>query len=194
MREAGCNACRDSLHLNMAIDHRAALQDRRGCFGVNCVSFGSKMPCMRRSLRATVAVYFLVLVVNTGISAKSGPSIEISGDQQMAATPFEVRVWNNGNKRLAFCLSVCGTIIDTETSRAAPAFAIEKRAAKKWGEQPWGCGDAENNFTARVIQDGEVQKFRIKLSEAGTYRLRLAYKNVNADRVSSRCEAMEDPK
>jgi hypothetical protein len=149
---------------------------------------------MRRSLRATVPVYFLVLVVNTGISANNGLSIEISGDQQTAATPFEVRAKNNGNQRLAFCLSVCGAIIDTETSRAAPAFAIEKRAAKKWGEQSWGCGDAENNFTARVIQAGEIQKFRIKLSEPGTYRLGLVYKNVNADRVSSHCEAIEDSK
>jgi hypothetical protein len=149
---------------------------------------------MQRSLRAAAAVYFLVLLVSIGISANDGVAIEIVGDQQMTATPFEVRIRNDGNKRLTFCLSVCGTIIDTETSHAAPAFAVEKRTGKRWGEQPWGCGDAANNLTARVIQVGEIQKFRIKLPEPGTYRLRLAYKDVSADRVSSHCEAIEDPK
>jgi hypothetical protein len=163
-------------------------------FEVNCFSFGSKLSRMPRSWRAAAAVFFLVLLAGIGISANEDLAIEIVGDQQMAATPFEVRIRNDGNKRLTFCLSVCGTIIDTETNHAAPAFAVEKRTGKKWGEQPWGCGDAANNFTARVIQVGEVQKFRIKLAEPGTYRLRLAYKDVSADRVSSHCEAIEDPK
>jgi hypothetical protein len=190
MREARRNACRFTASA-FGSDSNSLNPPR---FEVNCFSFGSKLSRMQRSWRAAAAVFFLVLLVGFGISANEGLAIEIVGDQQMAATPFEVRIRNDGNKRLTFCLSVCGTIIDTETNHAAPAFAVEKRTGKQWGEQPWGCGGAANNFTARVIQVGEVQKFRIKLTELGTYRLRLAYKDVSADRVSSHCEAIEDPK
>jgi hypothetical protein len=148
---------------------------------------------MRRFLRSAAAICVLTLVVSTGISANDGLSMAIVGDQVVATKAFVVRIRNNGSKRQTFCLSLCGTIIDTDTTRSAPAFAVQMRVGKKWNDRPWGCG-AGNQFAPRVIQAGEIQDFRIKLAEPGTYRLRLAYKDVSADLVSSHCEAIEDTK
>lgn len=149
---------------------------------------------MKRLLQAAAAISLLIFVVNFGISASEDSlSIEILGDQHIAGNPLVVRIRNNGEKRLTYCMTMCGKLIDAETTAKIPAFTIQKRSRKRWDIQLWRC-DTGDSVASRVIHGAEVEEFKIKLLEPGTYRLRLPYKDVSVEGVGFHCEAIDDPK
>lgn len=129
-----------------------------------------------------------------GISASEDSlSIAVMEDQQVVGKLLTVRVRNNGDKRLTYCMTMCGKLIDAETSAKIPAFTIQKRTRKRWDIQLWRC-DSGDSVAARVIHGGEIEEFKIKIREPGTYRLRLPYKDVSVEGVGLHCEAIDDPK
>jgi hypothetical protein len=147
-----------------------------------------------RSLLQAAAVSILALFVNIGISeGVENLSIEVMGDQQVAGKPFVVRMRNNGDKRLTYCTTMCGKLVDAETSTKIPAFSIQKRMRKGWNIEVWRC-NSENGIAAHVMHGGEIEEFKIKILEPGAYRLRLPYKDVSVEDVGLHCEAIDDPK
>jgi hypothetical protein len=150
---------------------------------------------MRRLLRGSAALCVLVLIsstgIITGISAKDELSIQVVGDQQVAGKPFLVRIRNNGDKRLTFCLSVCGKILESGNTHPAPMFAVQMRVQKKWNKEVWAC-DPGGTSASSILHGGDMQEFTIKMSQPGTYRLWLAYKDVSVEGVESHCEAIKD--
>ena len=149
---------------------------------------------MRRLLQSAAAVCVLVLFINTRISeGVESLSIEVMGDEQVAGKPFLVRMRNNGDKRLTYCTTMCGKLVDAETSAKIPALSIQKRMRKGWNVETWRCNSGDS-VAARIIHGGEIEEFRIKILEPGTYRLRLPYKEVSVEGVGLHCEAIDDPK
>ncbi|MFZ1972904.1 MAG: hypothetical protein WAU89_08665 [Candidatus Acidiferrales bacterium] len=149
---------------------------------------------MRRLFYAAAAISLLIVLVNFGISANEDSlSLEVLGDQQVAGKAFVVRVRNNGDKRLTYCMTMCGKLIDAETTAKIPAFTIQKRSRKRWDIQLWRC-DTGDSVASRVIHGSEVEEFKIKLLDPGTYRLRLPYKDVSVEGVGLHCEAIDDPR
>lgn len=149
---------------------------------------------MRRLLQAAAAISLLVFLVNLGVSANEDSlSVEVLGDQQIAGKPFLVRIRNNGDKRLTYCTTMCGKLIDPDTTAKIPAFTVQKRNRKRWDIQLWRCNTGDS-VASRVIHGAEIEEFRIKLLEPGTYRLRLPYKDVSVEGVGLHCEAIDDPK
>jgi len=75
---------------------------------------------------SSICVLVLLLTSGTsdGISAKEDITIAVVGDQQVVGKPFAVRIRNNGEKRLTFCLGVCGELVVAGSGHAAPAFAV----------------------------------------------------------------------
>src|ERR1700723_4030272 len=94
---------------------------------------------MKRALSAAAIIGVLVLLVSTeasdGIPAKTDVTIAVVGDQQIVGQPFAVRIRNNGEKRLTFCLGACGMDVVMASGRPAPAFGGQAPKAKKWGEE-----------------------------------------------------------
>jgi uncharacterized cupredoxin-like copper-binding protein len=148
---------------------------------------------MRRCLGILAAAIVLVLLLGIGISASDELSIEVIGDQQVAATVFAVRVRNNGTRRLTYCITTCGKIVDVDTSHEVPAFTVQKRVRKRWEIEMLRC-DPDSTVVSRIIHPGEVKQFKIKLAEPGRYRLRLPYKEVSVEGVGAHCEAIDDLK
>jgi hypothetical protein len=149
---------------------------------------------MKRFLQAASVVCILVFLTNMGISASEDSlSIAVMEDQQVVGKLLTVRVRNNGDKRLTYCMTMCGKLIDAETSAKIPAFTIQKRTRKRWDIQLWRCASGDS-VAARVIHGGEIEEFKIKIMEPGTYRLRLPYKDVSVEGVGLHCEAIDDPK
>ena len=149
---------------------------------------------MKRFLQAAAAISLLILLINFGISANEDSlSLEVLGDPQIAGKPFVVRIRNNGDKRLTYCMTMCGKLIGSETTAKIPAFTIQKRNRKRWDIQLWRCNTGDS-VASSVIHGAEVEEFKIKLLEPGTYRLRLPYKDVSVESVGFHCEAIDDPK
>ncbi|MGC2722482.1 MAG: hypothetical protein WA224_00870 [Candidatus Acidiferrales bacterium] len=149
---------------------------------------------MRRLLQTAPAISLLIFLVNFGVSANEDSlSVEVLGDQQIAGKPFIVRIRNNADKRLTYCMTTCGKLIDAETTAKIPAFTIQKRSRKRWDIQLWRC-DTGDSVASRVIHGSEVEEFKIKLLDPGTYRLRLPYKDVSVEGVGLHCEAIDDPR
>jgi hypothetical protein len=149
---------------------------------------------MRRLLQVPAAICLLLFLVNAGISANEDRlSVEVLGDQQTAGKPFVVRIRNYGDRRLTYCTTMCGKLIDSETTAKIPAFTIQKRTRKRWDIQLWRCNTGDS-VASRIIHGSEVEEFKIKLLDPGTYRLRLPYKDVSVEGVGLHCEAIDDPK
>jgi hypothetical protein len=149
---------------------------------------------MRRLLLVSAAICLLLFLVNAGISANEDRlSVEVLGDQQIAGKPFVVRIRNYGDRRLTYCTTMCGKLIDSETTAKIPAFTIQKRTRKRWDIQLWRCNTGDS-VASRIIHGSEVEEFKIKLLDPGTYRLRLPYKDVSVEGVGLHCEAIDDPK
>jgi hypothetical protein len=144
---------------------------------------------MKRFFGAVAAVSILLLVWSIGISASDELSIDVTGDQQVAATPFVIRIKNNGTRRLTYCITVCGTIVDS--AHEAPALTVQKRDRKRWDLQVWRC-NPDSSVVSRIIHPGEVVEYKIKLAAPGRYKLRLPYKEVSVEGVGSHCEAIDD--
>src|SRR5580704_6293879 len=122
---------------------------------------------MRRMGRAAASVCVLVLLLTSGtsdgISAKEDITIAVVGDQQVVGKPFAVRIRNNGEKRLTFCLGACGAIVVAGSARLAPGFAVQARKGKKWSKELLTCtpgGDA----TSSILHGGEILEFTIKVT------------------------------
>jgi hypothetical protein len=152
---------------------------------------------MNRAVRLAAVVGVLLLVVTAtasdGVSAKDEVSIAVVGDQQVVGKPFAVRIRNNGEKRLTFCLGACGAIVVAGSARLAPGFAVQARKGKKWSKELLTCtpgGDA----TSSILHGGEILEFTIKVTQPGTYRLWLGYKDVSVEDVGAHCEAIRDGK
>jgi hypothetical protein len=152
---------------------------------------------MNRAVRLAAVVGVLLLVVTAtasdGVSAKDEVSIAVVGDQQVVGKPFAVRIRNNGQKRLTFCLGACGAIVVAGSARLAPGFAVQARKGKKWSKELLTCtpgGDA----TSSILHGGEILEFTIKVTQPGTYRLWLGYKDVSVEDVGAHCEAIRDGK
>ncbi len=148
---------------------------------------------MKRFFGVSAATAILVLVACIGISAGDELSIDVVGDQQVAAMAFVVRVRNNGTRRLTYCVTMCGKIVDADTSREVPAFTVQKREHKRWDIEIWRC-NPESSVVSRIIHPGEIEEFKIKLAEPGRYKLRLPYKEVSVESVGAHCEAIDDMK
>jgi hypothetical protein len=152
---------------------------------------------MRRLLFATALVCVLVLVVSTGVNSgiptKDELLIEVMGDQQVVGTPFEIRIKNNGDRRLTFCLQTCGRNIASADAHPLPAFAVQTRVRKKWSKEILGC-DPTTDANASILHGGEVQVFHAKVLQPGKYRLYLSYKEVSVEPVGAHCEAIKDGK
>jgi hypothetical protein len=152
---------------------------------------------MKRALSATAMIGVLALLLTTaagdGISAKEDVTIAVVGDQQVVGKPFAVRIRNNGEKRLTFCLGACSSIVVAGSARLAPGFAVQARKGKKWSRELLTCtpgGDA----TSSILHGGEILEFTIKVTQPGTYRLWLGYKDVSIENVGAHCEAIKDGK
>jgi hypothetical protein len=149
---------------------------------------------MRRLLPSAAAVCILVFFINIGISEGiENLSIGVMGDQQVAGQAFVVRLRNNGDKRLTYCTTMCGKLVDAQTSAKIPAFSIQKRMPKGWNIEVWRCNSGDG-VVAQIIHGGEIEEFKIKILDPGTYRLRLSYKEVRVEDVGLHCEAIDDPK
>src|SRR5271168_4625721 len=150
---------------------------------------------MKRALSAAAIIGVLVLLVSTeasdGISAKEEVTIAVVGDQQVVGKPFAVRIRNNGEKRLTFCLGACGVIVVAGSGRPAPAFAVQSRKGKKWSKQILSCTPGDD-ATSAILHGGEVLEFTIKVTQPGTFRLWLNYKDVSVEDVGAHCEAIKD--
>jgi hypothetical protein len=152
---------------------------------------------MKRALSAAAIIGVLVLLVSTeasdGISAKEEVTIAVVGDQQVVGKPFAVRIRNNGEKRLTFCLGACGVIVVAGSGRPAPGFALQARKGKKWSKEILTCAPGED-ATSSILHGGEILEFTIKVTQPGTYRLWLGYKDVSIENVGAHCEAIKDGK
>jgi len=152
---------------------------------------------MRRLLLAAAVMCVPVLVsttaVSPGIPAKSDLLIEVMGDQQVVGKPFQIRIKNNGDRRLTICLTACGRAIASADGHPLPAFAVQTRVRKKWSKEILGC-DPGSDATASILHGGEVQEFQAKMLQPGRYRLYLSYKDVSVEAVGAHCEAMKDGK
>jgi len=150
---------------------------------------------MKRALSATAALALLVFLVSTeasdGTSTKDDVSIAVVGDQQVVGAPFAVRIRNNGEKRLTLCLGACGVIVVAGGGRPAPAFAVQSRKGKKWSKQILSCTPGDD-ATSAILHGGEVLEFTIKVTQPGTFRLWLNYKDVSVEDVGAHCEAIKD--
>ena len=150
---------------------------------------------MKRALSATAALALLVFLVSTeasdGTSTKDDVSIAVVGDQQVVGAPFAVRIRNNGEKRLTLCLGACGVIVVAGSGRPAPAFAVQSRKGKKWSKQILSCTPGDD-ATSAILHGGEVLEFTIKVTQPGTFRLWLNYKDVSVEDVGAHCEAIKD--
>ena len=148
-----------------------------------------------RRLRHAAALCVLVLAVSTGVSSgtsdKPDITIAIVDDQLIAGKPFAVRIRNNGDKRLTFCLTGCGRGIESGNGHPVPGFAVQTRAKKKWNNALLGC-DPTPDSISNILHGGEVLEFSIKVLQPGTYRLWLAYKDVSVEDVGAHCEAIKD--
>jgi len=152
---------------------------------------------MNRAARLTATLGVLALLLTSapsdGLSAKEEVTIAVVGDQQVVGKPFVVRIRNNGEKRLTFCLGACGVIVVAGSARLAPGFAVQARKGKKWSKELQTCtpgGDA----TSSILHGGEILEFTIKVTQPGTYRLWLGYKDVSIEDVGAHCEAIRDGK
>jgi hypothetical protein len=152
---------------------------------------------MKRALSATAIIGVLVLLVSTqasdGIPTKDDITIAVVGDQQVVGRPFAVRIRNNGNKRLTFCLGACGGIVVAASEHLAPGFAVQARKGKKWNREILTCVPG-NDATSGILHGGEILEFTIKVTQPGTYRLWLSYKDVSVEDVGAHCEAIKDGK
>jgi len=152
---------------------------------------------MRQMGRAAVSVCVLVLLLTSGAgsgsSAKEDITIAVVGDQQVVGKAFAVRIRNNGEKRLTFCLGVCGEVVVAGSARLAPAFAVQSRMRKKWSKEILTCTPGAD-ATAGILHGGEVLEFTLKVMQPGTYRLWLPYKDVSVEDVGAHCEAIKDGK
>jgi len=150
---------------------------------------------MKRALSATAALALLVFLVSTeasdGTSTKDDVSIAVVGDQQVVGAPFAVRIRNNGEKRLTLCLGACGVIVVAGSGRPAPAFAVQSRKGKKWSKQILSCTPGDD-ATSAILHGGEVLEFMIRVTQPGTFRLWLNYKDVSVEDVGAHCEAIKD--
>jgi len=117
----------------------------------------------------------------------------VVGDQQVVGKPFAVRIRNNGEKRLTFCMGVCGEVVVAGSARPAPAFAVQSRTRKKWSKEIFTCTPGAD-ASAGILHGGEVLEFTIKVLQPGTYRLWLPYKDVSVEAVGAHCEAIKDGK
>jgi hypothetical protein len=84
---------------------------------------------------------------------------------------------------------LCGTIMDIKKGGPAPAFEIQIRTPKGWSNDLWGC-DVGNQAVPETIKTGDVEEFRIKLHEQGTYRLRLYYIIGTPEKAGDHCEGI----
>jgi hypothetical protein len=152
---------------------------------------------MKRALSAAAIVGVLVLLVSNkasdGIPVKDEVTIAVVGDQQVAGQPFAVRIRNNGEKRLTFCLGACGVIVVAGSKRPAPAFAVQARKSKKWSKEMLTCTPGDD-ATSSILHGGEILEFTIKVMQPGSYRLWLGYKDVSIEDVGAHCEAIKDGK
>ncbi len=48
--------------------------------------------------------------------------------------------------------------------------------------------------TSGILHGGEVREFTVKVTQPGTYRLWLGYKDVSVEDVGAHCEAFKDGK
>jgi hypothetical protein len=144
---------------------------------------------------SSICVLVLLLTSGTsdGISAKEDITIAVVGDQQVVGKPFAVRIRNNGEKRLTFCLGVCGELVVAGSGHAAPAFAVQSRTRKKWNKEVFTC-TPDADATSGILHGGEVLEFTVKVLRPGTYRLWLPYKDVSVEDVGAHCEAIKDGK
>ena len=142
---------------------------------------------------ASVCVLVLLLTSGTsdGISAKEDVTIAVVGDQQVVGKPFAVRIRNNGEKRLTFCLGVCGELVVAGSGRPAPAFAVQSRTRKKWNKEIFTCTPGAD-ATSGILHGGEVLEFTVKVTQPGAFRLWLRYKDVSVEDVGAHCEAIRD--
>lgn len=147
--------------------------------------------------RAAAIVCVLVLLLSSGAgngaAAKEDITIAIVGDQQVVGKPFAVRIRNNGQKRLTFCLGTCGVIVIAATARPAPSFAVQTRTRKKWSKEIMSCTPGEDAASG-ILHGGEIMEFSVKVTQPGTYRLWLGYKDVSVEDVGAHCEAIKDGK
>ena len=152
---------------------------------------------MKRALSAAAIIGVLVLLVSTeasdGTPAKDEVSIAVVGDQQVVGKPFAVRIRNNGEKRLTFCLGSCGVIVVAGSGHPAPAFAVQARKGKKWSREVLSCSPGDDALSS-ILHGGEILEFTIKVMQPGTYRLWLGYKDVSIEDVGAHCEAIKDGK
>ena len=152
---------------------------------------------MKRALSATAVIAVLVLLVSTeasdGISVKEDVTIAVVGDQQIVGKPFAVRIRNNGEKRLTFCLGACGVIVVAGSGRPAPTFSVQARKGKKWSKEILSCTPGAD-ATSSILHGGEILEFTIKVMQPGTFRLLLNYKDVSIEDVGAHCEAIKDGK
>jgi len=152
---------------------------------------------MKRALSTTAIIGVLLLLISTaasdGISAREDVTIAVVGDQQVVGKPFAVRIRNNGDKRLTFCLGSCGVIVVAGSGRPAPGFAVQARKGKKWSKEILSCAPGED-ATSGILHGGEILEFTIKVMQPGTYRLWLGYKDVRIEDVGAHCEAIRDGK
>jgi hypothetical protein len=152
---------------------------------------------MRQMGQAAASVCVLVLLLTSGtsdgISAKEDITVAVVGDQQVVGKPFAVRIRNNGEKRLTFCLGVCGEVVVAGSGRPAPAFAVQSRTRKKWSKEIFTCTPGAD-ASAGILHGGEVLEFTVKVLQPGTYRLWLPYKDVSVEDVGAHCEAIKDGK
>jgi hypothetical protein len=147
--------------------------------------------------RAAASVCVLILLLTSGTSNGSPTlgdiTIAIVGDEQVVGKPFAVRIRNNGEKRLTFCLGACGGIVVAGGGHLAPGFAVQARTRKKWNREIWSCtpgGDA----TSAILHGGEILEFTVKVTQPGAFRLWLKYKDVSVEDVGAHCEAIRDGK
>ena len=150
-----------------------------------------------RRLRHAAVLGILVLAVTMGVSSGTSEKpdllIAVVGDQQVVGKPFAVRIKNNGEKRLTICLTACGRPIESGNGLPVPGFAVQTRARKKWSKEVLGC-DPTPDSVSRILHGGEILEFSVKISQPGTYRLWLAYKEVSVEAVGAHCEAIKDGK
>src|ERR1700730_13891402 len=144
---------------------------------------------MRRMGRAVAIVCVFVILLSSGpskgISAREEVTIAVVGDQEVVGKPFAVRIRNNGEKRLTFCLGACGVIVVAGSERPAPGFAVQARPRrKKWSKEILSCSPGED-ATSAILHGGEVLEFSVKVTQPGTYRLWLGYKDVSVEDVGA---------
>jgi len=147
--------------------------------------------------RAAASVCVLILLLTSGTSNGSPTlgdiTIAIVGDEQVVGKPFAVRIRNNGEKRLTFCLGACGGIVVAGGGHLAPGFAVQARTRKKWNREIWSCTPGDD-ATSAILHGGEILEFTVKVTQPGAFRLWLKYKDVSVEDVGAHCEAIRDGK